>query len=341
MESDMSASMQSSPDEASLPFSIAPLSPTIGAEISGVDLSEPLRATLRDAIYSALLDWKVIFFRDQDITTEQHLAFAKNFGDLEIHPFAPADEDHPEVLKITHNETHPGRENLWHSDVTWRAQPSLGSVLRCYECPEVGGDTLFADMYAAFDGLSDELKQQALGATATHDFEAFRRGLRSRGASDADIASFDEQYPNPQHPVIRTHPDTGRNGIYVNAAFTKHIVGMPAAASDELLQALYNQANTPEYQCRFQWRPNSIAFWDNRACQHYATSDYWPSVRRMQRVTIVGDTPYFTAAADSAQSEPLAPGSPELNPSATAAVGSRPDTRFRGTLSRRGRQQNG
>ena len=278
-------------------FTVRPYSPTIGAEIDGLDLAQPLDDATQDALYQALLDWKVLFFRDQDITTEQHLAFAARFGELEVHPFAPHKEGYPEVLAITHNRERPGQENGWHSDVTWRVQPSLGSVLRCLECPEVGGDTLFADMYAAYEGLPEAVRERVEGLYALHDFEGFRKRLRSRGASEAEIEEFNKQFPNPEHPVIRTHPDTGRRGIYVNRAFTKHIIGMDEHESEELLQILYRQASFPEYQCRFHWRPNSIAFWDNRACQHYAASDYWPSVRRVERVTIVGDTPFYSPDA--------------------------------------------
>ncbi len=272
---------------------VTPHAATIGATIGGVNLAEPLSDAAISAIRQALLDWKVLFFRDQSITTEQHLAFARRFGDLEVHPFAPDKPGYPEVLAITHNEAVPGQENGWHSDVTWRLQPSLGSVLRMIECPPMGGDTLFADMYAAFDGLPADVKRRVEGRTARHDFAGFRDRLRKRGATDAEIASFDEQYPNPEHPVIRTHPETGRKAIYVNGAFTKEIVGMDPAESASLLELLYRQAAIPEYQVRFRWEPNSIAFWDNRSVQHYAVSDYWPDVRRVERVTIVGDTPYY------------------------------------------------
>ena len=270
---------------------LAPLTPTIGAEVSGVDLSKPLPPETVTAMRAALLDWKVLFFRDQDITTDQHLAFARNFGDLEAHPFAPHKPDYPEVLAITHNRESRGRENAWHSDVTWRQTPSLGSVLRAIEVPPVGGDTLFADMYAAYDGLSDAVKAQIEGRFAVHDFAHFRTGMRKRGKSEAEIEAFNALYPMVEHPVVRTHPETGRRGIYVNIGFTQHIVGMDKAESDALLRHLYAQAAIPEYQCRFRWEANSIAFWDNRSSQHYAASDYWPAVRRMERVTIIGDRP--------------------------------------------------
>jgi taurine dioxygenase len=273
-------------------LSLAPLTPTIGAEVSGIDLARPLSSADKTALRQALLDWKVLFFRDQDITTAQHLAFAGNFGELEVHPFAPAKDGYPEVMAITHDRDSRGRENTWHSDVTWRLEPSLGSILRAVEVPPVGGDTLFADMYAAYEGLSDAVKAEIDGAVAVHDFTYFRVGMRRRGKSEAEIEAFNLAYPKPHHPVVRTHPETGRKALYVNAAFTVEILGMETARSNALLAHLYAQAAIPEYQCRFRWETNSVAFWDNRASQHYAASDYWPAVRRMERVTIVGDRPY-------------------------------------------------
>lgn len=273
-------------------LTLTPLTPTIGAEVGGIDLSQPATPSQVRAIRQALLDWKVLFFRDQDIDTDQHLAFARNFGALEVHPFAPQKPGYPEVLAITHNRENRGKENTWHSDVTWRLEPSLGSILRAIELPPVGGDTLFADMYAAYDGLSDEVKSRVDNAVAVHDFAHFRAGLRKRGKTEEEIEAFNKAYPMVEHPVIRTHPETGRRCIYVNAAFTQHIVGWDKDDSDAMLKHLYAQAAIPEYQCRFRWEPGSIAFWDNRASQHYAASDYWPAARRMERVTIVGDRPY-------------------------------------------------
>ena len=282
------------PDEfesRTLPFEVNRLSPTIGGELLGVDLREDLTSEIKELIYEALLVYKVIFFRDQDLTTDQHIHFSKNFGDLEVHPFAPFKEGYPEVLKITHNEKSPGRENLWHSDVTWRKEPSLGSVLRMLEKPENGGDTLFSDMYAAYDDLSDEVKQRLEGAVAVHDFVGFRKRLIKEGKSPKEIEAFNKKFPMPEHPVFRTHPDTGKKVIYVNRAFTQYIKGWEEDESKDMLDFLYSRASTPEYQCRFAWENNSIAFWDNRACQHYANSDYWPQIRRVERVTIVGDRP--------------------------------------------------
>ena len=279
-------------EQKKLPFIVNRLSPTIGGEILGIDLSKPLDKETKTLLYEALLTYKVIFFRDQEISTKQHIDFSKNFGELEIHPFAPKKESFPEVLVITHNEKSKGRENTWHSDVTWRMEPSLGSVLRMIEKPQHGGDTLFADMDAAYNGLSNAIKEKLEGAIAVHDFANFRNRLIKEGKSDEEIKAFNEQYPMPEHPVIRTHPDTKRKVIYVNAAFTKYIQGWDQKESREMLYFLYSQASIPEYQCRFAWQDNSIAFWDNRACQHYANSDYWPHVRKVERVTIIGDRPY-------------------------------------------------
>ncbi|HEY5106210.1 MAG TPA: TauD/TfdA family dioxygenase [Caulobacteraceae bacterium] len=272
-------------------LTLTPLTPTIGVEVAGVDLTAPIDGASLKALRAALLDWKVLFFRDQAITTEQHLAFARNFGALEVHPFAPHKSGYPEVLAITHNRESRGRENTWHSDVTWREEPSLGSILRALEVPPVGGDTLFADMAAAYEGLSDEIKAEIEGKQAVHDFAHFRVGLRKAGKSEAEIEAFNARFPKVEHPVVRTHPETGQKALYVNAAFTQHIRGIEPARSTELLRRLYAQAAIPEYQCRFRWQANSIAFWDNRASQHYAVSDYWPAVRRMERVTVVGDKP--------------------------------------------------
>ncbi len=273
------------------PFAVQPMTPTIGAEISGLDLASPFDASTLGALRAALLEWKVLFFRDQDITTDQHLAFARQFGPLEVHPFSPEKPNYPEVLAITHDRERRGTENVWHTDVTWRIEPSLGSVLRAIEVPAVGGDTLFADMYAAYDGLSDDVKTRIEGRAALHALGHYERVLRKRGAREDEIAEAYRKYPPVEHPLVRTHPETGRKALFLSPGFLQHIVGMEPADSKDLLKHLYAQARIPEYQCRFRWARNSIAFWDNRSTQHYAVSDYWPAVRRMERVTIVGDRP--------------------------------------------------
>lgn len=265
-----------------------PLSPTIGAEIAGLSIAEPLDEETFGEVHRALLEHKVIFFRDQDISPEQHVAFARRFGGLETHPFVPHREGYPEVMVLKKNERIGGYENVWHSDVTWRMEPSLGSVLLAREVPAVGGDTLFCDMYSAYEGLDDALRDTLDGLQAVHDFTRTFAPIMSA----EDLAKKQAEYPPARHPVVRTHPETGRKGLYVNAAFTSHIVDMERAESDRLLALLYRQASIPEYQCRFRWRRHSVAFWDNRAAQHYAASDYYPSPRLMERVTVVGDKPY-------------------------------------------------
>lgn len=265
------------------------LSPMIGAEIEGVDLREELSDDVIAQIRDALLRNKVIFFRNQPITPEQHIAFARRFGELEIHPATPKDQPNPEFLRIAHGPNSKGRENNWHSDVTWRERPSLGSILRAVEIPETGGDTLFANMEAAYEGLSPAMQAWVCTLSAEHDIaRVFARRL---GKS---VEELHEQYPPQIHPVVRTHPETGRRSLYVNTGFTSRIIGLSPKESDWLLAHLYSQATLPEYQCRFVWEPDSIAFWDNRSSQHYAASDYFPAVRIMERVTVAGDRPFFT-----------------------------------------------
>ena len=272
---------------------IRPLSPTIGAEVDGIDLRERLRSDVLLWIRGALLDRKVLFFRDQDITAEQQIAFARRFGELEVHPLCSSKDGLPEVSTLDHDQDHPGAENHWHHDVTWRRQPSFGSISRMVSGPPVGGDTLFADMEAAYDNLPAAVRARVDGRVARHDFPHFRDHLRQQGQGEDVVAEFDRRFPNPVHPVIRTHPETGRRSIFVNAAFTQEIVGMSPPESADLLDLLYRQACVPEFQVRFTWRPGSVAFWDNRSCQHYAVSDYWPHDRLMERVTIAGDVPLF------------------------------------------------
>ena len=290
---DIDSAIETAPSTDALPFTLRPLTPNIGAELLDIDLGAPDIGDAIPAIRQALLDHRVIFFRDQHITQEQHLAFARMFGELEIHPATPKDQENPEILRIAHGPKSKGQENNWHSDVTWREEPSLGSILRAIEVPEVGGDTLFSDMHAAFMGLSDKMREFVVGLTAVHDIaRVFARRL---GKPPEELH---DKYPPVEHPVIRTHPETGEPGIYVNNGFTSHIKGLSAEESSDLLRHLYAQAANPEYQCRFKWEAGSIAFWDNRACQHNAVSDYFPQVRIMERATIKGDRPYYRPEAE-------------------------------------------
>jgi len=269
-------------------WNIRPMTPAVGAEIFGIDLSAPDAERHIPAIRAALLKHGVIFFRDQKLTADQHIALARHFGDLEIHPATPKDQPNPEILRIAHGPKSKGSENFWHSDVTWREKPSLGSILRAIEVPDVGGDTLFANMHLAYEKLSPEMKRLCEGLSAVHDVaRVFAKRLGKRPEE------LHDKYPPMTHPVIRTHPETGQPVIYVNTAFTSHIEGMNAAESRWLLDHLYASAANPEIQCRFRWAKGSIAFWDNRVCQHLAASDYFPARRIMERVTIAGCRPYF------------------------------------------------
>ena len=273
------------------PFDVTRISPHIGAVLSGVDMAQPLSAQMRDAIYQALLAHRVLFMRDQDISTEQHLAFAGSFGDLEVHPFSKPKPGYPEILRIVHDETNKGKENDWHSDVTWRQEPSLGSILRLVEVPEIGGDTLWANMVQAYADLPEHVKERLEGAVAEHDFTHFRKRLRDQGSSEEEIEALNQKYPKPHHPVIRTIPETGEKAIYVNLPFTRRILDWPEEESQRMLKYLFKRASIPEYQCRFRWQRNSVAFWDNRTSQHYAVSDYFPHRRVAERATVVGSKP--------------------------------------------------
>ncbi|GAA1980782.1 TauD/TfdA dioxygenase family protein [Amycolatopsis minnesotensis] len=268
-------------------FDLRPLGAVIGAEIHGFDLGTELTPELRAELNRALLEWKVLFFRDQRITPAQQRAFAAHWGPLETNPFIPAG-DTDEVTRFARGASMPGYENIWHTDVTWRPNPALGSVLRLVEVPPVGGDTMWADMAAAYDNLPPEVRERIDGRSAVHDYLP---GF-DRFADPALLAAWQDDYPPVAHPVVRTHPETGRRTLFVNQAFTTHIVGLPREESDRLLHFLFQQAHVPEYQVRFKWAENSVAFWDNRATQHYAVNDYHPHPRVAERVAIEGDRPF-------------------------------------------------
>src|SRR5436190_4256719 len=260
---------------------------TIGAEIGGVDLADDLSDDTIEEIRQALLDWKVIFFRDQHgLDRASHVAFGRRFGDLEIHPVTPKDQEQPEVFVIPAGGEFRAPD-VWHSDVTWRPEPSLGSILRAVELPPLGGDTLWGDMGKAYDLLDDEAKERIDGLKATHDFTA----AFGRGKSPEVQERMRAEHPTVEHPVVRTHPETGRKTLYVNIGFTRSIVGMDDSEGHPLLQRLYRQASIVDVQCRFRWRPGSVAFWDNRATQHIVSNDFLPAKRVMERVTVVGDKP--------------------------------------------------
>lgn len=269
-------------------IAVEPLTPVIGAEISGVDLSRPIPPATFKEVHAAWLDHQVVFFRDQELDLEEHKAFGRRLGELHVHPAAPSPEGHPEILVVhadANSRTVAGHG--WHSDVSCDAEPPMASILRLTQVPSPGGDTLFASMYAAHDSLSDTMQRFLSGLTAVHGSEHVYRG---RYGSREQLRDGD--YPRSEHPVVRTHPETGGKALYVNSGFTTHVVGMKPAESRALLDFLFEHLKNPELQCRFQWRPNSIAMWDNRCVQHHALWDYRPEVRHGYRVTVKGDRPY-------------------------------------------------
>ncbi|MEV0254465.1 TauD/TfdA family dioxygenase [Streptomyces sp. NPDC050732] len=269
-------------------FDVVPQGRVIGAEIRGVDLARPLTPALRDELNRALLEWKVLFFRGARITSEQQRAFALNWGDLETNPLLARGSADDVVRFDKGGSATPTYENVWHADVTFRERPALGAVLQLHEVPPFGGDTMWADMAAAYDNLPDTVKARIDGAHAVHDFiPGFARFY-----GPEKLAPLQEEFPPVTHPVVRTHPETGRRMLFVNTSFTTHIVGMEREESDRLLGHLVRQAHVPEYQVRFHWQEGDVAFWDNRATQHYAVDDYAPHRRVAERVAIAGDRPY-------------------------------------------------
>ena len=266
---------------------IEPMTGHIGAEIYGIDLREPLDDQSYATVRRALMEHLVVFFRDQELTPDQHVAIGQRFGELHIHPSAPCVDGRPELMKIHADGTSPFAEGTnWHTDVSCDAEPPMGSLLHLTTVPNVGGDTLFASMYAAYDALSDMMKEILDPMFAVHTGQVYVGRYEQIGGAQR------REYQVSEHPVIRTHPETGRKSLYVNGGFTKHIVGLKPTESKALLTFLLEHLANPEFQCRFKWRKNSLAFWDNRCVQHHATWDYFPQTRSGIRVTIKGDKPF-------------------------------------------------
>ncbi|MCK7627994.1 TauD/TfdA family dioxygenase [Streptomyces sp. RS10V-4] len=269
-------------------FETVPLGATLGAEVRGLDLSRPLSAVLRAELNRALLEWKVLFFREQHLTSAAQRRFAAHWGELETNPLL-ARGDAKEVVRFDKAAGGaPTFENVWHADVTFRARPAMGAVLQLREVPEAGGDTLWADMAAAYDNLPPEIRTRIDGARAVHDYLP---GF-ARFCPPEQLAPFQAEFPPVEHPVVRRHPETGRRTLFVNASFTTRITGLPEAESDHLLGLLCRQAHVPEFQVRWRWRAGDVAFWDNRATQHYAAFDYVSRRRVAERVAIAGDRPH-------------------------------------------------
>ena len=264
---------------------VKPLTMRIGAEIEGIDLGGPISNRQREELHHALAEHQVIFFRDQhNLTHDSHKAFGRMFGKLAIHSGVPGIEGHPEIVAIhaDANSKFVAGED-WHSDLTADAEPPMGSILHLPVVPEVGGDTLFASMYAAYEALSDKMKAYLEGLSATHDADHVYRPL---------FPDVDRKYPCNDHPMVRTHPVTGRKALFVNPSYVIRIVGVPKDEGDAVLGYLYRHCTNPNFQVRFRWKPNSVAFWDNRCTQHMATWDYFPQTRSGFRVTVAGDRPY-------------------------------------------------
>jgi alpha-ketoglutarate-dependent taurine dioxygenase len=267
---------------------VSPVTPFIGGEVSGIDLGDTPDEATFSRLKDALTEYQVLFFRDQDISVESQMALGAWFGDLVAHPNDPGLEDHPEVMIIHADEASKRvAGESWHSDVSCEEEPPLGSILRIHTLPDTGGDTLFASMYAAYEALSEPMKRLLDGMTAVHDGAPYYRSVNSRiGRDDGG-----RDYPRAEHPMVRTHPVSGRKALFVNSMFTTEIVGLPKRESDAILSFLYDHIAQPQFQCRFRWGKNSMAFWDNRCVQHQAIWDYWPQRRSGYRVTIKGERP--------------------------------------------------
>tara|TARA_B100001059_G_C17758991_1_gene541661 strand:- start:78 stop:905 length:828 start_codon:yes stop_codon:yes gene_type:complete len=270
---------------------IIPITPLIGAEIKNIDLKNNLTEVNVKQIRSAFLNHSVLFFRDQKLSIDEQKVFGKYFGDLHIHPARDRNgiEGHPEILYINAGpDTSRVNGDDWHSDVSCDQEPPMGSILRIFEAPNNGGDTLFASMYAAYDALSEPMKRFLDPLTAVHDGGPNYIDRAKR----AGIYKPDKVFPANSHPIIRTHPETGKKAIYVNKIFTQTIDSVSKDESKAILEFLFQHIAKPAFQCRFKWEENSIAFWDNRCALHHAMWDYYPEVRRGYRVTIKGDKPF-------------------------------------------------
>jgi taurine dioxygenase len=261
----------------------------LGAEITGVDLRKPLSDAQFGVLQDALVENELLIFRNQDISSENLMDFGRRFGELTVHPFSPHDENAPVLIKFRNDETTPPfGTDVWHSDETFRAEPPMATILCAKEVPAVGGDTMFASMTAAYDGLSENMKQFIDGLYAVHDLKPFKALFSDSEEDRKNLQRFELMYPPQLHPVVRVHPVSGRKALFVNPQFTIAIKDMDERESRMLLDLLFHQALIPEYQFRHHWAPHTIAMWDNRSTQHYAVHDYYPQRRYMERVTIKG-----------------------------------------------------
>lgn len=269
---------------------IRPVTNVIGAEIHGVNLSKPLDASLREVIEEALYDHHVLFFREQDITPDEHVAFARQFGEVAEQPFATRYGDHPEIVVLDQDDPRGEGADEWHSDNSFMAEPPMGSVLRAIMLPEVGGDTCWANMVAAYEALSPPIQRLIDGLEAVHDVtKPLVKGIAA-GHTDVKLEEVQAEWPPVKHPIARTHPVTGRKALYVNRNSTTHIVGLSERENEALLPMLMDHVRSPDFQCRLSWDTRTVVFWDNRSAAHFAVPDY-RTRRIMNRVTIQGDRP--------------------------------------------------
>jgi taurine dioxygenase len=271
----------------------------LGAEITGMDLRKPISDEMRSAVEEALVENELIIFRNQDISSQNLMDFGRRFGELTVHPFAPRDENVSVLIKFRNDETNPPfRTDVWHSDETFRKEPPKATVLVAKEVPAIGGDTMFASMSAAFDGLSNRMQHFISGLEAIHDFKPFRELFDDSEEDRKNVMRWERLYPPAVHPVVRVHPVTGRKVLFVNPQFTVAIKNMDERESRSLLDILFQQAQIPEYQFRHHWTPHTLVMWDNRSTQHYAVNDYFPQRRYMERVTIKGEPVNGVECAD-------------------------------------------
>lgn len=284
-----------SPDRDIASLNLRRLSPYLGAEVTGIDLTEPLDDATVSAIRQAHADHQVLVFPNQQISSEDLKRFGRYFGELSVHPFSTNAEDDPELIVYDNKEGNPPRAtDLWHSDEMFRECPPMGTMLCSKIVPELGGDTVFCSMTAAYETLSDKMQQFISGLEAVNDFKIFK-SLFTDGAEDRrKLRGYEDAYPQVTHPVVRVHPVTGKKAVYVSRSFTVAIKGMEETESAMLLDRLYRVTSLLEIQYRHRWAPDMVVFWDNRSVQHAAVHDYYPQRRAMERVTIKGDRPMGT-----------------------------------------------
>ncbi|MEP5764496.1 MAG: taurine dioxygenase [Halieaceae bacterium] len=271
---------------------IQPAGAALGAEIKGIDLRQPVSDELYAVLRETLVKYQVLFFREQAMEPAQQQALAERFGPLQTHPAYATVPGHPAITILESTTEKPSLIEKWHTDMTFRAHPPMGTLLRSRIVPEAGGDTLFASMTAAFAALSPAMQSFLEGLVAVHDFShGFRESLAQPGGRER-LAEALQANPPVEHPVVRTHPENGRKLLYVNELFTTHITGLSSEESEYLLSFLFKHIKAPQFSCRFRWSPDAVAFWDNRSTQHKPVNDYFPAHRRMERITIDGDQPF-------------------------------------------------